>query len=154
MIPELRDLLQNLPREDIFSHYKGTTFRLTDRNGQPMTIAVIPGTVTAVSPTSITIRPNDTGASGGPYTVDGNTVIMAGRRGTISDIQVDDKVLIVVVNNATRASAVIKVGAVQGGRTFTVPFRGQFRFDFRMPKIPLPHWQQTPPTPTPKGTGA
>src|SRR5262245_35202684 len=56
--PELSDL-GSVPADQRFSHFTGATVSLKDKNGNPLTIAVTPGTVSAASATSVTIATND-----------------------------------------------------------------------------------------------
>src|SRR5215217_49816 len=51
--PEFQGLEQ-LPPAERFKHFGGAQIALKDKNNQPVTVNVTPGTVTAVSATSVT----------------------------------------------------------------------------------------------------
>jgi hypothetical protein len=95
--PELASL-KDVPADQRFSHFKGVTVNLTDKDGKPVQITVTPGVASAVSATSITLNGND-GASH-TYAVDNDTF----KRGTPSN---GDDVVVVTLNNGTTARALI-----------------------------------------------
>ena len=95
--PELASL-KDVPADQRFSHFKGVTANLTDKDGKPVQITVTPGVATAVSSTSVTINGND-GAQH-TYTVDGDTFT----RGTPANGQ---DVVVVTLNNTSTARALV-----------------------------------------------
>lgn len=56
--PELRGLA-DLPASERFGHFAGIQIALTDKDNRPFTIAVTPGTATAVGADRLTIAAND-----------------------------------------------------------------------------------------------
>ena len=95
--PELASL-KDVPADQRFSHFKGVTANLTDKDGKPIQITVTPGVATALSATSVTINGND-GAQH-TYALDGNTFT----RGTPTNGQ---DVVVVTLNNASTARALV-----------------------------------------------
>jgi len=134
--PDLKPIW-DLPQDQRFSSNYGSTQTYKDKDGNVVTVYTIPGTVTAISATSITITPNNTQSRGGPFTIDNTTIIRAGTRSSsATDIKVGDKVTVVVVGNSSHA-AMISAGGVMGGRGgmgrgFMQPFGGH-DFQFQMP---------------------
>jgi len=123
--PEMKGL-QAVPGAERFSHNYGSTRTYTDKDGRVTTVYSIPGIVTAISPTSITITPNNPQSRGGPFSIDGMTRVIAGARRAGTDaIAVSDKVIVVVVGDATHATAIRKVQNVGAGQQFRSPPRGQ-----------------------------
>jgi membrane-associated protease RseP (regulator of RpoE activity) len=95
-----------------FEDNYGSTHSYKDADGNVVTVYSIPGVVTAISATSITITPNNAQARGGPFAIDGNTRIVAGKGKTAaSDIKVDDKVTVAIVGDSTTAKSIAKAGA-------------------------------------------
>ncbi len=95
--PELASL-KDVPADQRFSHFKGVTASLTDKDGKPIQITVTPGVATAVSASSVTLNGND-GAQH-TYAVDGDTFT----RGTPANGQ---NVVVVTLNNANTARALV-----------------------------------------------
>lgn len=145
---ELQGLLDALKGRG-FDNYYGSTHTFKNADGNAVTVRIIPGTVTQISDTSITIKPNDPQANGGPYTIDEATIVApAQRAGNANAIKVDDKVSIVVVGSANRATLISK-GALPllGGRGFSIETpsrRGNFNFnfEFQMPGNLLDRFHQ------------
>jgi hypothetical protein len=107
--PELQGLL-DVPADQRFSHFLGAQINLTDKNNQPLTINVTPGTVTAASATSLTIAAND--GTSKTYTLDANTIIRGkgvrdSSQATQPTLAQNDKVVVVTLNNNTNATAVM-----------------------------------------------
>jgi len=105
--PELSGL-RDIPAADRFAHFKGIQANLTDKEGKPLTITVTPGVASSVSSSSITLNGND-GASH-TYTLDAQTMTHGK-----TPAQGDD-VVVVTLNNASSATAVIGAdpSAMQG----------------------------------------
>jgi hypothetical protein len=95
--PELAGL-KDVPADQRFSHFKGVSVNLTDKDGKAVAIQVTPGKATTASATSLTIDGND-GAQH-TYTLDAQTFT----RGTPSNGQ---DVVVVTINNNATAKAVI-----------------------------------------------
>ena len=95
--PELAGL-KNIPADQRFAHFKGVSINLTDQNGQPLTIGVVPGVVSANTGTSLTINGND-GATH-TYALDNQTAT----HGTTASNGQD--VVVVTINNSPTARAV------------------------------------------------
>ena len=96
--PELANL-KDIPQDQQFSHFKGVTANLTDKDGKPITVTVTPGVATNVNATSITLTGND-GASH-TYSLDSNTF---NAKTTPASGQ---NVVVVTLNNSQTATAVI-----------------------------------------------
>jgi hypothetical protein len=105
--PELSGL-KDIPAADRFAHFKGIQANLTDKDGKPLTMTVTPGVASSVSSSSITLNGND-GASH-TYSLDAQTMTHGK-----TPVQGDD-VVVVTLNNASNATAVIGVNpsAMQG----------------------------------------
>src|SRR5262249_44710104 len=67
--------LRGAPADQRFAHMLGSQLSFLDAPGRKVTYQTIPGKLTAVSATSVTIQPNDSSLSGGPYTVNADTVV-------------------------------------------------------------------------------
>jgi hypothetical protein len=110
--PELAGLA-DVPAGERFSHFRGVQIQLTDKNNQPLTADITPGTATAASPTSLTIAAND--GSSRTVTLDANTAIHGRRaeqntQSSPSSIVPNDKVVVVTLNKSTTATAVMILG--------------------------------------------
>ena len=127
--PELQGLEQ-LPPAERFKHFSGAQIALKDKDNNPLTINVTPGTVNAVSSTSLTLAAND--GSTKTFTLDGNTVIRGkpdtstpGNRPAATTLKQGDLVAVVTKNNEPTAKFVMSGGAEgfgpRGGRG---PFGG------------------------------
>jgi hypothetical protein len=110
--PELAGLAE-VPPAERFSHFRGVKVQLTDKDNNPVTLDVIPGTATATSATSLTIAAND--GSSKSFTLDDNTVL----RGKQAPAQ-NDKVVVVTLNGGGNAHAVVVLGDGSG------PWGGHF----------------------------
>ena len=116
--PELEELM-DLPAEERLGHFRGARFEMTDRDGNPLTVQVTAGAVTAVDATSLTLAAND--GSSRTFGLDDATSVHGksggGSQPTERGIAPDDAVVVVTVNEGTTARAVL-VGAdsVFGGR--------------------------------------
>lgn len=62
IVPRVLPELEGVERGSLFDHFRGGQLELLDRNQQPFTVRIIPGTVAAVSDSSITIAPTGGGA--------------------------------------------------------------------------------------------
>jgi hypothetical protein len=96
--PELAGLT-DVPADQRFSHFRGARVQLADKNNQPLSIEVTPGTATGASQTSLTVATND-GASR-TFTLDDKTQL----RG--KSAAQNDKVAVVTLNNSSTATAVM-----------------------------------------------
>jgi membrane-associated protease RseP (regulator of RpoE activity) len=131
--PDLKGL-QGLTPEERFSNNYGSTHTYKDSDGSIKTVYSIPGTVTAISATSITITPNNPQSRGGPFIIDGTTRITVGGRRTGSDaIAVNDKVIVVVVGDSAHATAISTVSTQTQQRQFRLPL-GDRWFKFELPQ--------------------
>jgi hypothetical protein len=127
--PELQGLEQLSP-SDRFKHFSGAQIALKDKDNQPLTVNVTPGTVTAVSATSLTLAGND--GSTKTFTLDGNTVIRGkpdtttpGNRPAATTLKQGDMVVAVTKNNETTAKFVMSAGT-EGFGPPRGPFGGPF----------------------------
>jgi hypothetical protein len=129
--PELQGLEQ-LPPAERFKHFSGVQVTLKDKDDKPLTVNVTPGTVSAVSATSLTLAAND--GSSKTYTLDDQTVIRGkpdtstpGNRPAATTLKQGDMVVVVTKNTETVAKFVMSSGTEgfgpRGGRG---PFGGPF----------------------------
>jgi membrane-associated protease RseP (regulator of RpoE activity) len=128
--PELNPL-QGVPQGQLFSHDLGSSRSYKDKDGNVVTIDTIPGVVTSISSSSITLTPNNPQSYGGPYSIDDTTIIRAGRGVTdTSGIAVNDQVTVTTVAGSNHASAITKGGFFWGGYPLRIPgsgFNGLFQ---------------------------
>jgi hypothetical protein len=96
--PEIAGLA-DVPAAERFGHFRGVQVQLTDKDNHPVRVDVTPGTVTAVSATSLTIDGND-GASH-TYALDDKTM----QRGQAA--KQNDHVLVASLNGSPTATAVL-----------------------------------------------
>ncbi len=101
--PELAGLT-DIPAAERFQHFRGVHVQLTDKDNKPLAADILPGTVTSVGPTSLTITAND--GSPHTFTLDDRTVIHA-RSGGQSVPSQNDKVIVATLNGSSTASGVI-----------------------------------------------
>lgn len=112
LVPELRDV----PADQRFDHFRGGTFSFTDKNGNPITVNVTPGELTAVATDTITLRPNGGGADSS-YRIANDTHVVPGGRAHLTDtMKAHDKVLVVSRQGSDEALAVFDQTAVKGHR--------------------------------------
>lgn len=122
--PEFQGLEQLSPAER-FKHFNGAQISLKDKNDQPVTVNVSPGTVNAVSDTSLTLAAND--GSTKTFTLDGETVIRGkpdtstpGNRPAPTTLKQGDMVVVVTKNDEPTAKFIMSAGAEgfgpRGGR--------------------------------------
>jgi len=108
--PELAGLT-DIPSAERFQHFRGVRVQLTDKDNKPLTADILPGTVTTLSPTSLTMTAND--GTTHTYAIDDKTVIHArsGARdatpAATSSLNQNDKVIVATLNSSTTATAVI-----------------------------------------------
>jgi hypothetical protein len=120
-LPQWQKDLRDIPADKRFDSLRESTFSYVDKDGKPVTVTTIPGTVTAVDPTNSSITINKNSGGSVSYKTDGNTVIRGAR--ALGDIKSGDKVLITVVNNSGTAAAINRVNGGAGGAGFA-PFGG------------------------------
>lgn len=96
--PELAGL-KDVPAAERFAHFKGVQVALTDKDGKPVQIAVVPGVASAVDANSVTITGND----GATHTYSVNDQTM--KRGDM--INSGDNVVVVTMNDTTTARAIV-----------------------------------------------
>src|SRR4051812_7337741 len=123
---------EQLSPADRFKHFSGAQLNVKDKDNQPMTVNVTPGTVSAVSATSLTLAGND--GSTKTFALDGKTVIRgkpdmstAGNSPAPTTLKQGDMVVAVTKNNETTARFVMSAGTdgfgPSGGHG---PFGGPF----------------------------
>jgi len=111
---------QNLTPLERFQRFLGQTFKYRSQDNSVVTVTTIPGTITSVSDTSVTITPNDSTASGGPFAITADTKIWAGPGKTsASDLQAGDPV--VVTTKDGRTALTITKSIVEVGPFFRAP---------------------------------
>jgi hypothetical protein len=95
--PELAGLA-DVPADQRFAHFRGVQVQVTDKDNRPVRVDVVPGTVSSVSSSSLTIAGND-GATH-TYTLDDKTM----QRGSAP--KQNDKVVVATLNGSSTATAV------------------------------------------------
>jgi hypothetical protein len=95
--PELAGLA-DVPADQRFAHFRGVQVQLTDKDNRPVRVDVVPGTVSSVSSSSLTIAGND-GATH-TYTLDDKMM----QRGSAP--KQNDKVVVATLNGSSTATAV------------------------------------------------
>jgi hypothetical protein len=106
--------LADIPADQRFSHFTGVQISLKDKNDQPLTIAVTPGTVTAATASSLTIAAND--GTTKTFTLDAKTIVRGNSAAgssqpTPTTLGNGYPVVVVTLNNSPTATAVIEGGA-------------------------------------------
>lgn len=97
--------LGDVPAGERFSHFRGVQVQLTDKNNQPVSVAIVPGTTTSVTPTSLTMTTNEGAIR--TFTLDDKTAIRGGGPGGTPTVKQNDQIVVVVLNNSSTATAVI-----------------------------------------------
>ncbi|HEV7664304.1 MAG TPA: hypothetical protein VGQ62_12260 [Chloroflexota bacterium] len=104
--PELASL-KDVPADQRFSHFKGVQVSLTDKDGKPVAVTIVPGVASSVSANNVTLAGND-GASH-TYSIDAQTLTHGQ---TLANGQ---NLVVVTMNNATTATAVFAAPAGDWG---------------------------------------
>jgi membrane-associated protease RseP (regulator of RpoE activity) len=110
----LLDGLKGIPGADVFGHLFGWQFKFTDKDGKAVTVKTIPGIVVSATKDSLTIKPNDSSESGGPYAITADTKVQLPGRATVDSLKAGDKVVVVTTDGKTAIS-------VTGGATGSQP---------------------------------
>jgi hypothetical protein len=113
--PELTGL-KDVPPAERFAHFRGVQLQLTDKNNQPVTVSVTPGTATAVSPTSVTVAAND--GSTQTFAIDANTFVHTAHSGSSAGqtgLAPGQDVMVVTLNGNRTATAVVAVDPTSMG---------------------------------------
>jgi hypothetical protein len=112
--PEFQGLEQ-LPPSERFKHFGGAQITLKDKDNNPVTVNVTPGTVSAVSASSLTLAAND--GSTKTLTLDDKTVIRGkpdmstpGSRPAATTLKQGDMVVAITKNNENIARFVMSAG--------------------------------------------
>ncbi len=104
--------LEGIPEDQIFDHFMGGQFTMTDQNGAPFTLMMTPGTVTSVVSPTITITPNGQTTTQ-TFNVTPSTVVHGmPAPGSVQAIVPGDKVVIITRDNSPDAIMVMKHGAM------------------------------------------
>jgi hypothetical protein len=93
--------LVDVPAAERFAHFRGVQAQLTDKDNKPVRVDVMPGTVTSVSSSSLTVNGND-GASH-TFTLTDKTVTHG------KSVAQNDQVVVATLNGSTTATAVIAI---------------------------------------------
>jgi hypothetical protein len=108
--PELQ-FLSSLPPDQRFDHVTSIQMSFVNPQGTQVVLSGIPGTVTAVTGTSISLQPNGA-AAGTPartFNVTPSTFVHGkAQRGSLSVFKAGDKAVVYVINNSTNAVAVVE----------------------------------------------
>ncbi len=118
-LPEQLTGLRDLPPSERFDHFKGAQITLTDRNDQPVVVAITAGTATAVAPGSLTVATND--GSSRTYTLDAQTIMSGPRpygatQAGPTSINAGAKLVVVTLNGSGTPVAVWSVNPDQWGQ--------------------------------------
>ncbi len=121
-LPSSLQGLKDVPPDQLFGHFGGVQVNLKDKNNNPITIAVTPGTVTAASAAGLTIDAND--GTSKSFTLDANTAVREkSSQGSGQSAQPaltnGDKVVVVTASGEPAAMAVI-----DGGKNGFTPGQG------------------------------
>ena len=101
--------LEGIPPDQMFSHFMSAQINMTDKNGNPLTIKVTPGTVASIDDNkSITITPNGQTTTQ-TFGITPNTIIHAmPPRGSVQAFSSGDQVIIVTEGDSTDAVVIAK----------------------------------------------
>lgn len=106
-VPELEGL-GSLPLHELFGKFIGGEFTFEGKDGKAYTLKVIPGKITAITSTSVTIEPSDPNATG-TFEITDKTIIYAGlAKRRAENLTAEDKVVVVVVGDSNRAAVIAK----------------------------------------------
>ncbi len=109
--PEL-DFLRSMTSEQRFDHTLGSQMRFQNPQGQEVVLNVIPGKVTAVGATSITIQPNGS-AQMRTFNVTQTTFVRGtAHRGTLTTFAPGDRVIVYTIGSSTNASGIVEASAL------------------------------------------
>jgi hypothetical protein len=100
-----------LPPDQRFDHVTSVQVTFVNPQGTQVVVSGIPGTVTAVTATSISLQPNGTAAPtpARTFNVTPNTFVRGrAQQGSLSAFKPGDKAGVFVVNNGTNAAAVVE----------------------------------------------
>lgn len=111
-IPAELESLAAIPPAERFSHFLGAQLNLKDRNNQPLTISATPGSVTAISPTSLTIAAND-GATR-TFLLTPQTVIRSKRIGASNQMPAQGDLAVVFTLNASNTATSVALAGPEG----------------------------------------
>ncbi len=131
--PEPKSLFPNVPelagvtREQLFSHVLSGQVNMLDKDGKPLKISWVAGVVTAVTETSVTLKPND-GTADLVY----NTADVK----VLGKLEKDAKVVVVSVNDQVRL--------IVRAKPLALP-------QIKRPVAPMPPKQPVPALPALKG---
>jgi len=100
--------LKGIPLRDAFGHFRGAQYSFTDREGNPVTVNVIPGTVTAVSSDSITITPTGQTTTRSFGITTDTHILARPPRGSITAITAGDHVFVVTQDQSMDALFILK----------------------------------------------
>ncbi|MGE3268247.1 MAG: hypothetical protein AB7P40_05830 [Chloroflexota bacterium] len=131
--PEFEGVAQ-LPPAERFKHFSGAQINLLDKDNKPVAVNLTPGTVTAVSGSSVTLAGND--GSSKTFTIDDKTVIRSkpdtttpGNRPAATTLKQGDLVVVLAKNSETTARFIMSGGAEgfspRGHGPFGGPFSGR-----------------------------
>ena len=108
--------MEQLPPAERFKHFNGAQISLKDKDNNPLTVNVTPGSVSAVSATSLTLAAND--GTSKTYTLDDKTIIRGkpdastpGNRPAATNLKQGDLVVVVTKNTETTTRFVMSGGA-------------------------------------------
>jgi hypothetical protein len=102
--------LEGVPHEQLFDHFMGAQFTMTDANGNQITYSIIPGTVASVQGGDLVITPNGRTTTQ-TFRITADTVVHGmPNQGSNDALSQDDKVVVLTVGNSADASFVVEKG--------------------------------------------
>lgn len=105
-LPGVKEL-KEIPPQERFSHFQGGEFSFTDKEGNPLTVRLVPGEVREVSDKAITIITN----SGDEASFAINEETRGGKR--VPHLQAGERVVVVTVDDEAAARAVLTMKALR-----------------------------------------
>lgn len=102
--------LEGIPREELFDHFRGGQFMMTDREGNPFTVRITPGTVDSITDSTIAIIPNGR-QTPESFNITSDTVVRGlPSPGSLQAIAVGDKVVVVTRDQSQDAVMIAEHG--------------------------------------------
>jgi len=112
--PKLKEL-EGVPPQELFNHFLGLELNILDKNNQPATVRLVPGTVTSVGTNALSITPNGS-STPQTFNVTGDTQIYIGlKKGKLEDIKAGDKVVILASKGSSDARGIFDLRAASLG---------------------------------------
>ena len=109
--------LQGIPPDQLFDHFRGSQFTVTDAQGNAVVYEVTPGTVAGVTSTTLSLTPNGQ-TTALSFNITANTVVRAApARGSLQALVQGDKVVVLSKHGSSDAVLIAK-GSPRGMHGF------------------------------------